>query len=228
MLVEARRLHDAVQRHELDGDQAAHAATLAQARGPVHRPRAGRRLDYRETDRDPEEVAMTDPSPLHETRVEERAPQPTVAVRIQQPMAELDLSAAFDRYRPRSVTLSPRPAARRGTAVRALSPVRTGHRRRGDRSPRRGGAGRHAGPRGRRAGRDRGLRAARWRRGPDSRPRTVLTDCPALTTRSTRVHEQPGVDDGDGPWESYLDRPDKVTDVTQLRTEIVWPLNREG
>ena len=38
------------------------------------------------------------------------------------------------------------------------------------------------------------------------------------------IHEQPGVDDGDGPWESYVVDPTTVADVSQLRTEITWPL----
>jgi effector-binding domain-containing protein len=40
------------------------------------------------------------------------------------------------------------------------------------------------------------------------------------------IHEQPGVDDGAGPWESYIDDPGAVTDQAQLRTQIVWPLVR--
>ena len=38
------------------------------------------------------------------------------------------------------------------------------------------------------------------------------------------IHEQPGVDDGDGPWESYVVDPGSVTDQSELRTEIFWPL----
>ncbi len=29
---------------------------------------------------------------------------------------------------------------------------------------------------------------------------------------------------GAGPWESYIDYPTEVTDPSQLRTEVVWPL----
>ena len=38
------------------------------------------------------------------------------------------------------------------------------------------------------------------------------------------IHEQPGVDDGDGPWESYVVDPGSVADQSELRTEIFWPL----
>ena len=43
---------------------------------------------------------MPAPITISETRVLELEPQPTIAVRIQQPMAELDLASAFDRYLP--------------------------------------------------------------------------------------------------------------------------------
>ena len=42
------------------------------------------------------------------------------------------------------------------------------------------------------------------------------------------IHGQPGVHDGDGPWESYLDNPLEVAESRELRTEIVWPLRRTG
>src|SRR6476620_9967719 len=40
------------------------------------------------------------------------------------------------------------------------------------------------------------------------------------------IHAQPGVDDGDGPWESYLHSPAEVA-MEDVRTEIVWPLVTE-
>ena len=40
------------------------------------------------------------------------------------------------------------------------------------------------------------------------------------------IHAQPGVDDGDGPWESYVDSPAEVA-TEDVRTEIVWPLITE-
>ena len=43
---------------------------------------------------------MTDSSTLTDTEIEAREPQATAAVRIQQPMTELDLAKAFDRFMP--------------------------------------------------------------------------------------------------------------------------------
>jgi effector-binding domain-containing protein len=37
------------------------------------------------------------------------------------------------------------------------------------------------------------------------------------------IHAQ-GRDEGPGPWESYVDDPSEVSDPAQLRTEVVWPL----
>jgi AraC family transcriptional regulator len=37
------------------------------------------------------------------------------------------------------------------------------------------------------------------------------------------IHAQ-GYDEGDGPWESYIDNPEEVADIAQLRTEITWPV----
>src|SRR5204863_7472180 len=33
-----------------------------------------------------------------------------------------------------------------------------------------------------------------------------------------------GFDAGPGPWESYINDPTEVSDSSQLRTEVVWPL----
>ncbi len=37
------------------------------------------------------------------------------------------------------------------------------------------------------------------------------------------IHAQ-GRDEGPAPWESYVDDPTEVDDVSQLRTEVCWPL----
>jgi effector-binding domain-containing protein len=40
------------------------------------------------------------------------------------------------------------------------------------------------------------------------------------------IHAQPGYDDGPGAWESYVDSPSDAADLSQLRTEVYWPLTR--
>jgi effector-binding domain-containing protein len=37
------------------------------------------------------------------------------------------------------------------------------------------------------------------------------------------IHER-GEGDGPGPWETYIDSPEEVEDVSALRTEIRWPV----
>jgi len=38
------------------------------------------------------------------------------------------------------------------------------------------------------------------------------------------IHAQPGFDDGPGPWEEYLDAPEPGSDMSKVRTAVVWPL----
>ena len=45
----------------------------------------------------------------------------------------------------------------------------------------------------------------------------------AYSTLHDWIHAQ-GFDEGDGPWETYIDNPEEVADVAQLRTEITWPV----
>lgn len=37
------------------------------------------------------------------------------------------------------------------------------------------------------------------------------------------IHAQ-GRDEGPAPWESYVDDPSEVEDVSELRTEVIWPV----
>jgi effector-binding domain-containing protein len=41
------------------------------------------------------------------------------------------------------------------------------------------------------------------------------------------IHAQPGYDDCVGAWESYVDDMRSVSDPATLRTQIVWPVTRE-
>jgi effector-binding domain-containing protein len=151
-------------------------------------------------------------------------PQPTVTVRITQPFAELDLAAAYDqtiplvatrvaeaggqlagppfgryhRFSPAAVDIEigfPVVAAPAGMA--ALDAVEPGE------------VGTSSLPGGKVArtihrGSYDGLKAA-------------------FDALHEWIHAQPGVDDGDGPWESYLDSPADVA-MDDVRTQIFWPL----
>ena len=52
-------------------------------------------------------------------------------------------------------------------------------------------------------------------------PYTALGD--AYSSLHDWIHAQ-GSDEGDGPWETYIDNPEEVADAAQLRTEITWPV----
>lgn len=151
-------------------------------------------------------------------------PQTTAAVRIQQPMAELDLAAAFDRFLPligdwltaqgaeaagppfgRYHAFGPDtvdveigfPVASRPPGVAPLASLPAGDV----------GISELPG----------GPVARTVHRGP--------YDGLAATYDALHdwIHAQPGYDDGPGPWESYLDDVRQV-DLAAARTEVIWPL----
>ncbi|HEY7523605.1 MAG TPA: GyrI-like domain-containing protein [Candidatus Limnocylindrales bacterium] len=164
---------------------------------------------------------------LHETEVLELQPRPTVAVRVQQPMAELDLASAFDRYMP---LVRERIKAEGGTV--AGPPFGRYHRYGPDEvdveigfpvTDLPGGlpplASRPAGEPG----------TSELPGGPVAR--TVHRGsydglAGTYDALHTWIHAQDGFDDGDGPWESYVDSPLDVADPSAIRTEIYWPLVR--
>lgn len=160
-------------------------------------------------------------------RIVEHATQPTVAVRIRQPMAQLDLASAFDRYpaaigelireRGASVTgplfgryhtYGPEyvdveigfPVSDAVTGLQALSQVAEGE-----------------------------IGASELPAGPVA----IMVHhgsydglSGAYEALHDWIHAQPGYDDGPGPWESYVVDPGSVADQSELRTEITWPLQR--
>ena len=164
---------------------------------------------------------------MNDPEIVELRPSPTAAIRITQPMAELDLAAAFDRGMP---LVASRVAATGGTL--AGPPFGRYHRFGPDV-----------------VDVEIGFPVA----GSPDLP--ALADCPegevgrselpgGPVARTTHVgsydglsgtydalhdwiHAQPGYDDGAGPWESYVDDPSSVGDPATLRTEIAWPLTRD-
>jgi effector-binding domain-containing protein len=164
---------------------------------------------------------MTDPEIL------ENDPQPTVAIRVKQPMAELDLAAAFDRGYPlvassidgaggaiggppygRYHQFGPDvvdveigfPVAGTPADLPALADVPEGE--------------------------------VGWSELPGGPAARATHLGPYDELKATYdalhdwIHAQPGFDDGPAPWESYVDDPSSVDDPSTLRTEIVWPLVR--
>ncbi len=165
---------------------------------------------------------------LEGTRIEELEAQPSLAVRVQQKMADLDLAKAFDTYLPKvgaraeelGVSHAGAPYGRYHqfgpeiVDVEIGLPVET--------APdgvvelaacESGEVGASELPA--------GLVARTTHLGPyDTLPQ-------AYDTLHEWIHAQPGVDDGDAPWESYVDKPGDG-DTSGLRTDIVWPLQKEG
>lgn len=168
---------------------------------------------------------MTDTSSLTDTEIVELEAQPTAAVRIQQPMAELDLASAFDRYMP-AVMARVQEA---GSQI-AGPPYGRYHRFGPDEVDVEIGFPVATVPDGlppltSSATGDIGLSelpggpvARTVHRGPyDGLGQTY-------DALHEWIHAQPGYDDGAGPWESYVDDPSQVSDPAQMRTEVIWPL----
>lgn len=168
-------------------------------------------------------TAMTDAQPL-DARIIELTPQPTVAVRVQQPFADLDIGALFDLHIP---NIAHRLADLGGMAAGApfaryhefgperadieigvpvVAPV-ANLRPLAECVPGEVGGGELPG----------GAVGMTIHRGPYEGLHETYRRLEAW------INEQ-GRQDGPGPWESYVDDPTEVSDPSQLRTEIFWPL----
>lgn len=170
---------------------------------------------------------MTDARTLTDPAIVELQAQPTAAVRIRQPMAELDLASAFDRFMPLVAAEIEANGGEVGgppfgryhqfgpdvVDVEIGFPVRT--------TP-------DLPPMSSRESGEVGL--SELPGGPVARA-VHLGPYDGLSATYDALHEwihaQPGFDDGAGPWESYVDDPGSATDPAALRTELFWPLVRE-
>jgi effector-binding domain-containing protein len=155
-------------------------------------------------------------------RIVELTPQPSVAVRLQQPMTELDLGALFDIHLPniadQIANLGGEPAGAPYGRYHQFGPDRVdveigipvampvaNLRPLADCEAGEMGSSELPG----------GEAAVGVPRGPyDTLPG-------AYDALHDWIHAQ-GRDEGPGPWESYIDDPSEVSDPTQLRTEVVW------
>jgi effector-binding domain-containing protein len=158
----------------------------------------------------------------------ELEPQPTAAVRIKQPMADLDLGAAFGR----SIPLVAERIVQAGGSIGGPSYGRY-HQYGPDvvdveigfpvQAPPSGLA-----PLGSVAPGEVGL--SELPGGPVARA-VHLGSYDGLPATYDALHDwihaQPGYDDGAGPWESYVDMPNDMADPSKARTEVIWPLVRQ-
>jgi effector-binding domain-containing protein len=155
---------------------------------------------------------------LTDHTVLELAPQSTIAVRVKAPMEDLDLAALFATHLPRLMAIAgeSRPAYARyhefgpsqadvEIGVPVVTEVDVSQSRADDEAA---------------------ISASEL---PGGRV-AVVTHHGSYDTLGAAygalhdwIHEQ-GLEDGPGPWESYLDDPATVEDVSALRTVLHWPL----
>ena len=164
------------------------------------------------------------PEPTIHAQFVDLSAQPTAAVRVRQPMSSVDISALMDDAMSRlgalfgqvGATPAGPPYARYHAWGGELADVEIGFplasaidglRALTDSPETEVGASELPG----------GRAARTIHRGPYA----ALGD--AYSSLHDWIHAQ-GSDEGDGPWETYIDDRGEVTDVAQLRTEITWPV----
>ncbi|HEY7563870.1 MAG TPA: GyrI-like domain-containing protein [Acidimicrobiia bacterium] len=164
---------------------------------------------------------MTEPN-LTDHQIIDLTAQPTIAIRIEKPMADLDMHAIFDTQLPRVF---------QAVGMAGRQPVGAPYARYFQFGPDR-------------ADFEIGVPVSEPADLPPARANTDEVGTSELPAGRTAklihhgaydtlgksydalhewIHSQ-GVDEGDGPWESYIDDPGQV-EMSNVRTEIYWPVS---